>query len=228
MLFCSCCTANSAVVPSCTNPLTQTRNLNQNDLCPRLPYLSISDVRSNSSGRVESENVFIDELLLRKGNEMDPVVYVRNIQAGFVLSYQDPPYSVCGCSDINYFTQEYIDELSKCTTVSGVQVYALKEDSVFSNKFHWLSRDCDEYIGSEVANFSGSGDSVFNENENYVVDGTSANLLQLLACSNGSLCARESDQEGPAAEFYPDQTQKISVTIFYNNNVRIMLIDDAC
>ena len=221
-LIYSCCEASSAVVPSCTNPLTQTRNSDQKDLCPRPPQLSIDDVQDNINGKLDSENVFVDEALLRKGNELDPEVYIRKIQAGFVLSHRDPPYSVCGCSDIEYFTQEYIDQLTECTTVSGAQLYALNQDSMFAGDLEWLSRDCND---SNVVSGSGSGDMLFNGD--YTVDGVSANILQLLACVNESFhdgCDGESRNNRPVAEYYPNQTSQISATIFYNNNVPISIV----
>ena len=236
----SCCEASRAVVPSCTNPLTQTMTTDQSELCPTPPQLSREDTINNATGALHSENVFVDEALLRKGNDMDPAVYIRRMQAGFVLSYRDPPYAVCGCNDIEYFTQEYFSELSECTNTNESQLYALKLDSMFAQYLDWLSRDCDEYTSGNFSgesyigiggsgrrsgsSFCGPGGCVQTFNEGYTVDGVSANLLQLLACGNDTLhsgCNGESGQDRPAAEYYLEQTPQISATVFYNNNVRM-------
>ena len=245
------------MVPSCTNPLTQKKTTVQQDLCPRPPQLSLNDAENIVTGRLDSETVFVDETLLRKGSGMDPEVYIRRIQAGFVLSYHDPPYAVCGCKDVDYFTQEYIAQFSECTNTAGVQMYALKQDSLFAQYLDWLSRNCDEYTsgsctsgsgasgdgasgsgatgsgvsgsgvsGSGVSGSgaSGSGASINMFKGDYAVDGVSANLLQLLACTNTSYhseCEGGSGKDRPVAEYYPSQTPPIhvSATIFYNNNV---------
>ena len=215
----------------------------QQDLCPTPPQLSLNDAENDASGRLESENVFVDETLLRKGNDMDPEVFIRRIQAGFVLSYRDPPFSVCGCNNVDIFSQQYVSELSECTSSGGAQIYALKQDSQFSQSFDWLDRDCGEYSsgsGSSGSGSSGSGSGASGSGASgssasgsgsgpvfsgdYAVDGVSANLLQLLACSNvtntNSGCDGESEEQRPAAEYYPDQSPQISATVFYNNNVK--------
>ena len=220
LLLHSCCTANSAVVPSCTNPLTQTKKVDQQDLCPRPPQVSLDDVQNNSTGRLDSETVFVDETLLRKGTDMSPDVYIRRIQAGFVLSYRDPPYAACACNDVDFFTNKYVNELSECTRAAGAQVFALKRDSEFVQYFDWLSRDCDE--NTSWSGVHGSSADVFRGD--YTVDGMSANWLQLLACVNESFhhgCDGEKSNDRPMAEYYPDQTPQVSATIFYNNNVCI-------
>ena len=206
------------MVPSCTNPLTQTKKPNQQDLCPRPPQVSLDDAQNNSTGRLDSETVFVDEALLRKGTDMSPDVYIRRIQAGFVLSYRDPPYAACACSDVDFFTNKYISELSECTRAAGAQVFALKRDSEFVQYFDWLSRDCDE--NTSWSGIRGSSTNVFSGD--YAVDGVSANWLQLLACTNESFhcgCDGEDGDDRPMAEYYPDQTPQVSATIFYNNNV---------
>ncbi|CAI8053623.1 ATP-binding cassette sub-family A member 3 [Geodia barretti] len=207
-----CCKANKAVVPSCTNPLTQTRSPDQEDLCPQPPQVSVDDAESNATGRLESETVFVDETLLRKGNDMSPDVYIRRIQAGFVISYRDPPYAACGCNDADSFSQNYVNSLSECTRSDGAQVYALRQRTQF---FDWLSRDCDEG-GSGSGSGSGSGVAPFSMD--YAVDGLSANLLQLMACAENSSCDGENSTVRPTAEFYPKELPQIAVTVYYNNN----------
>ena len=212
------------MVPSCTNPLTQSSSSNQKDFCPRPPQVSLDDVENNATGRLDSETVFVDETLLRKGINMAPEVYIRRIQAGFVLSYRDPPYAACSCSDSNVFAQKYFDELSECTSVDGAQVYALKQENQLFDYFSWLSRECDEDGSGESGGGqngggmgSGSGGNAFSNG--YLVDGVSANLLQMMACSNQS-CDRETKTNRPTAEYFPTDVPGVSATIYYNNNVR--------
>ena len=206
------------MVPSCTNPLTQTKTPGQQNLCPRPPQVSLDDVQTNSTGRLDSETVFVDETLLRKGTDMGPDVYIRRIQAGFVLSYRDPPYAACACNDVDFFTNEYVSELTECTQAAGAQVFALKHDSEFAQYFDWLSRDCKE--NNSWSGVSGNSADVFSGD--YAVDGVSANWLQLLSCANERFrggCDGEKDSDRPVAEYYPNQTPQVSATIFYNNNV---------
>ena len=110
----SCCETKKDPVPTCTNPLTQANQLDQEKLCPTPPKLSNSDLTSSTMGRPDSDTVFIDEVLLRKGVRMDPDVYIQRVQAGFVVGRRDPPYSACGCWNSCYFAKVYIDQLTAC------------------------------------------------------------------------------------------------------------------
>ena len=202
------------MVPSCTNPLTQSRSSKQKDLCPQPPQVSLDDAERNATGRLDSDTVFVDETLLRKGNDMSPDVYIRRIQAGFVISYRDPPYTACGCTDTDCFAEKYVSMLSECTRLDGAQVYALRQRDLY---FDWLSRDCDE-AGSGSG--SGSG-GVGPFSMDYAVDGLSANLLQLMACAVNGSCGGENATVCPTAEFYPQEPPQVSTTVYYNNNVCI-------
>ena len=223
-----CCEAGRATVPTCTNPLTQTRDTNSEDLCPTPPQVSLSDVAGGARGRVESDTVFLDEALLRRATDMDPEVYIRRIQAGFLVSYRDPSYSVCGCSDTEFFATEYVGELADCRRVQGAEMYALRDDSTLATPLTWLSDECPQFNGS------GSGSEAGNSTEylfngNYLVDGVSANLLQNSACAVNSStgksvgCMCESFDNRPVGKYYPDQTPQITATVFYNNNVSVQL-----
>lgn len=220
-----CCRAAEATVPTCTNPLTQTRETNSADLCPTPPQVSLTDVASGAQGRVESDTVFLNEALLRKATDMDPEVYIRRIQAGFLVSYRDPPYSGCGCSDPGFFEREYVGSLAECRRVQGAEMYALRDDSPLATPLTWLSDECLQFDGSG----SGSGSEAGNRTEylfngTYLVDGASANLLQNSACQVDSTdepvgCMSESFDNRPVGKYYPDQTRQITATVFYNNNV---------
>jgi ATP-binding cassette subfamily A (ABC1) protein 3 len=211
-----CCRASRGTVPSCTNPLSQTRDTDQQDLCPFPPQVSVGD---NLTGGLDSETVFVDEFLLRKGNDMAPAVYIRRFQAGFVLSSRDPPYAACGCSNVDFFTQEYIGELSECVSLEGSSVYALKETSEYAQYFHWLSRNCGTSGRGSGSGGEGSG-TIFNGD--YAVDGTSANFLQLLSCFGNETfqtgCCGGYRGERPPAQYFPEQTPQLSAIIYYNNN----------
>ena len=187
--------------------------------------MSLDDAESNATGRLDSETVFVDETLLRKGTNMAPEVYIRRVQAGFVLSYRDPPYAACGCSDSETFAQQYLSELSECIQTDGDQVYALKQDHKY---FSWLSRVCDErgsgQSGSGMDGSSGGiGSGSMRFSKGYEVDGLSANLLQILACGNQS-CDGETSNNRPVAKFFPTEIPQVSATVYYNNNVCMCVV----
>lgn len=217
------------MVPTCTNPLYQTRSTNQQELCPKPPQVSVADVRNNTSGPLDSDNVFVDETLLRKGAELGPEVYVRRIQAGFVISYRDPPYAACGCSEPDSFVENYINELSQCTSSDGSEIYALRPDSEISQCFNWLDRDCSgasesttiyhsAISGNGSGNGSGSGGGGDTEfTRGYEVDGLSANVLQVASCAN--LSCGGSNSPRPIAKFFQKEPPEIAATVYYNNNV---------
>ena len=218
----SCCEAQKDPVPTCTNPLTQANQPDQEKLCPASPKLSISDLTSSTIGRLDSDTVFVDEALLRKAVRMDPDVYIRRVQAGIVVSHRDPPYSTCGCRNSRYFSKEYINPLTACRIVDGAEMYALRENSASYEMLTWLVEECPQYNSSGSGSGSGSGGGVFSGD--YLVDGPSANTLQFSSCADDEVgplgCMGEAFGDRPLGQYYPDQASQITATVFYNNNVR--------
>ena len=106
--FFSCCnsTISSNVLSSCTNPLYNYLNFGQptrSQFCPSPPKLSYSAASSmpQPSGPLDSQNVYVAELLLELATDLTPDIFFRRFQAGFSLTTREPRHSVCGCTQPN-------------------------------------------------------------------------------------------------------------------------------
>ena len=78
------CEASVDIPPSCTNPDTQ---FSIGDLCPSPPKLSLNDYLTDTTGRLDSDNTYVNEYLLRIAERMGASTYSSRVQGGFTLSY---------------------------------------------------------------------------------------------------------------------------------------------
>ena len=150
---------------------------------------------TNSTGRLDSDNTYIAEYLLREADRADiPLDFFREYQAGFVItSERDPAFSVCGCS-IRSETCELFP-LFESADVNECPYYNLTEDG-----------------GVCPAEVPGC----------YSVDGAAANYIQEnVYCSSDNVSVVMCGKGGkrPVGATYPDQTEQLSVTVWYNNQV---------
>ena len=221
-VICRCCTASTTTAPTCTNPITQLDESTRSDLCPSPPRVSVADVVNGTTGRLDSDLTYVDEVLLEEAIDLDPDVYIRRIQAGFVMSYRDPPYAACGCNstDPTRFISS-LQGISECREVDGTPIYALRQDLQWLNQsLPWLNDDtCPLFDGSSASGGNGGDCDQCAISDDYLVDGSSANILQGLLCSLGTEdnC---SHVDRPVAAYTPNQTrEQITATVYYNNNV---------
>ena len=205
-VICRCCTASTTTAPTCTNPITQLDESTRSDLCPSPPRVSVADVVNGTTGRLDSDLTYVDEVLLEEAIDLDPDVYIRRIQAGFVMSYRDPPYAACGCNstDPTRFISS-LEEVSVCIEVDGAPIYARQDLS-------WLDDTC-PLSGANGGNGGDCDQCAISDD--YLVDGSSANFLQHSLCSDNC-----SHVDRPVAAYTPNQTrEQITATVYYNNNV---------
>lgn len=212
---------------SCTNPFTQ--NINIESVCPAVPKVSVEDALSGAVGRLDSDNVYVNEYLLQYADELSiPLNYHRRIMGGFTVGRQEPVYSACGCSDATDFTMNYVAPLQQCTdTSSSAPSY------VIPGAFDWYNSSNCLPLAFVGGNVLGSGISLAFAmpilNASVRVDGSSAGVLQGLSCStieasaldsNLELsCGENSTVQRPISAYSPVQTQRTSVTLWYNGKV---------
>ena len=160
---------------------------------------------------------------MEEAQDLEPDVYIRRVQAGFVMSYREPAYAACGCSSVNADVfEETVKQFSVCRTIDGAAIYSLQHSGL-----PWLNETTCPLFGSGSGSgsdkSSGSSSSQLLLDDNYLVDGTSANFQQIFLCSEeiekSSLCHIEKQ---PLAAVAPAQTRRqITATVYYNNNVRL-------
>lgn len=206
---------------SCTSPFTQ--NLKTLTVCPAVPKVSAEDALSGAVGRLDSDNIYVNEYLLQFANELDiPLNYHRRILGGFTIGKQEPVYSACGCSDATDFTSNYVAPLWQCTdAATSAQSY------IIPRAFDWYnSTNC---LPLDSGLLSGGSLSLTTLNASVRVDGSSAGVLQGLSCSTIAAntidstlkqgCGENNTVLRPISAFHPVQTRKRSVTLWYNGKV---------
>ena len=225
---------------SCTNPFTQ--NLNSRTACPAVPKVSVTDALSGTAaGRLDSDNTYVNEYLLQYADQLSDLGdYYMRFLGGFTVGRQEPTYSACGCSDASNFTLNYLVPLHQCSDV------ATSEPSyVIPEAFEWYdSSNCSSLVSEDTVTVpvSGGGSGVSTVtvttlqtlNASVRVDGSSAGALQGLSCSTidaSSLsgvnttaqegCGEDGTSQRPVSAFYPVQTQRTSVTLWYNGKVSV-------
>ena len=208
-----------ALVASCTNPFTQSGEPSVDDLCPSPPRISYDDLKQDATGiRLDSDLVYVDEYLLEKAEDLDAEVYIRRLLGGFVMSYSEPEFGSCGfgneVSDVDELEDIVNSSFTQCRMIDGRDFYILVNSPEF-DFFPWLGNIyyCPLLNGAESG--SGSGEVI---NGNSLVDGFSANLVQSTICN---VINEDDNLTSPLAVYTSDFTkQKISATVYYNNNVK--------
>lgn len=210
LLHCSCCnsTATRNVLRSCSNPLFEfLGSPSKNEICPSPPKLSYTAASAQQpQGLLESQNVYVAELLLQEAQRLTPDVFFRRFQAGFSLTVREPSHSVCGCSvpaDV-CTNSPYITALTDTGGSMNVSRYSFSQICAFSWSSFYLNRSCNEIWtaittipGCAQLNFSSvSADPDLQCNGSlspgplgaYRVDGLSSDVLQVLSQIQNCIC----------------------------------------
>ena len=202
-LLCRCCETREDRPPSCTIPTTQFNMANRNSLCPSPPALSVVEFTDDvtTTGRLDSDNTYVNEYLLRLAENMGGPVYSRRVLGGFTLGQIEPTFSICGCDSFNFnLTEAFrnVTNLQQCKIDSSGTVSTTDLDINCAN---------DDFSGS------GNGNGpVFNGRMN----GIDAASLQRSVCSE----CNQSSSEQPIGSFYRTQLiPTLTATVWYNNNV---------
>lgn len=217
-LCCSrCCKTNDKTTAlSCQGPIGRAPyDAGFGDYCPSPPVLSVTDAYNQSiSGPLDSDNTFVAEYLIEVADKLQPSVFFQEVQAGFVVSYQEPPITFCRLGD-----------MSKSVLFSGL-LSALYNMSAFS----FPDPECDEYIRSCNSSIRDFG--TFNNCKSALecVNSTNYNITSVpgdyyahlpsdtQSVIEDTVCSKY--QQSGAAKVYPDQDDSMTVTIWYNNQVR--------
>lgn len=200
LILCSCCqsTVSRDVLRSCSNPffLTYPSSPSRSRLCPSPPKLSYTAASaSQPAGLLQSQNVYIAELLLRTAQEETPDVFFRRFQAGFSLTVREPPHSVCGCTQTEDVctNSPYISALTTDPTSTGnISRYSFNQPCALAWSFFARDFNCSTAFlgintipGCKDLNFSFTGPelqcnrSLSRPSNAYRVDGLSSDLLQV-------------------------------------------------
>ena len=196
-------------LPSCCNTVDKTSALSCfnspyadiGDYCPSPPKLNIDDYYSNSTlGPLDSYNTYIAEYLIRVAFDVQPSVFFHQVQAGFVVSYQEPALSFCGFSDPTT-AREFIAVLEA---------------------FYYNTTECRSDIKSCIHTFSNCGAALecvknMNITSLPVPGGYYSKFPSDFQGSLQSVCNFDTSY---IAKTYPVQENTPSVTIWYNNQVR--------
>lgn len=187
------------------------------DYCPTPPGLNIDDY-SNSSirGPLDSDNTYVAEYLLGVSDDLQPSVFFQEVQAGFVVSYQEPALTLCGCSD---------SESRQATGLLDI-LYNISAFN-FTAECNETLTACRDELYQGPYDFSSCEDALMNgcvpDDLNITLPGGYyENLpydMQLALLNLKFPCSRQS-----VAKTYPVQEDTLTVTIWYNNQVSYMYV----
>ena len=173
------------------------------DYCPSPPKLNIDDYYSNSTfGPLDSYNTYIAEYLIKVAFDLQPSVFFHQVQAGFVVSYQEPALSFCGLSDPTT-TREFVTVL---------EAFYYDNNTV-------CNEEIDNCISS-VSNCEAAVNCVKNKNVPSlpVPGGYYSKFPYDFTRSLEDVC--DYFDSSYIAKTYPVQENALTVTIWYNNQVR--------
>lgn len=228
-------------LPSCTHPLTQNTNFEENQFCPSSPQISLQDLLTNSTaGPFDTYTAYMDEVLMRLSHDITPPVFTRRVMGGFVVQHRrDPPYTACGCSSntAEKICQTSFEPLLECgVSSSDNPVYVIPLPNIIQNQGNVcpilgsvLSTQNNQSTDNSDSNSRGNGTSTCDSlqfQSGYVVDGLGADLLSAGSCMCGSEDSGSGDQCGTCeivgdvpAHYYQETEDIFSVTVWYNNRV---------
>ena len=176
----------------------------------------MSDAYNGSlSGPLDSDNTFVAEYLIGIADKLEPSVFFQDVQAGFVVSYQEPPLSFCRLADGNQ-TLTFSTLLSALYNRSAFtfnqscdDYLTLCYENITSGSFGCdCALECVESVVPDIGNVTSlPGDyySRLPSDTQYVIQEPVCGKLQ-----------------AGVAKVYPDQEDTLTVTIWYNNQVRAM------
>ena len=215
-----CCEATDVIPPTCTYPWIQNIDTLGEIACPAPPRVSYEDVTNNETGRLDSVLTFVDEYLLHRAEDLEPDVYKRRLQGGFIMSYMEPEFGTCGLTSNPELSNEAIVDGSflLCREIQGTDYYTLdtfeyqKALAASRTNGNWLYSD--ENCNSDRSMNSSGLDSTGLDSDS-LVDGFSAGIVQEAVC-----LMDKSDNRPPALYIANTQQQmKMAATVYYNNEV---------
>ena len=207
-------------------PLSAPHDATIGAYCPTPPVLSLTDTYNTSiSGPLDTHSTFIAEYLLGVADKLEPSVFFHEVQAGFVVSYLEPPLSFCRLPDsedtlkfsallsILYNQSQFdfnnltcINYLDMCLEDLELEEIPDPNKDIFKYCKKALDlRGCVDSAVSNVSTLPGDFYTSLPYDLQY--------LIQNPACN---------DYTGTpsVARVYPDQENIMTVTIWYNNQVR--------
>ena len=182
--------------------------------CPASPQLSVNDALNGSvSGPLDSDNTYIAEYLLRVSDDLLPSVFFHEVQAGFVVSYQEPALSFCKQNDATD-NRKIVALLEILANMSAFnfndeecnETLLMCRDEIYAGNFSACKRalELDNCVGDVLPNITTIPGSFYNS--------LPYNLQQYLY---GYLCPSSES----VTKVYPVQDNTMTVTIWYNNQV---------
>ena len=191
------------------------------------------------TGRVDGENPFVAEQLLRVAKDLSADVFFDRYMAGFSIAYRDAPFSVCGCSSRGVTCTEYLDPLLTYSfSDTGCVAPEIGNCPNETDSRASIVRTCVGSLASSCNLTSLYGTCQFSTSPplnatecaaadplpgNYSIDGLCGDFLTVLSCnamaSQFSNCGTFSER--PISASFPQQDTEVSATVWYNNAVRL-------
>ena len=183
---------------------------------------------------------------MRLSHGITPPVFTRRVVGGFVVQYRrDPPYSVCGCSNVSVCRSSFsaLQECGRVESNTSHPIYvvpsliqtrvcpALGSCDVHSGTSENRSRDSGDVCSSDDVMVGGCDSVELRDSvelgRGYEVDGHSTDILMshcVCGCGDnvtggGCECGEGEGERMVSAHYYQESEETLSVTVWYNNRV---------
>ena len=188
------------------------------DYCPAPPELNIEDI-DNSTGPLDSDNTYIAEYLVKVATDVQPSVFFQQVQAGFVISHQEPAVSFCGISDGTSKELSGLLEILYHTISAYDPPTPSCEDSFTSCADDDDLCACVEALGCVNATLSTGPNSTLPGNYYKNISAHIQTGLEQIVCNVDEVGCHASGTPDSLAQIYPVQSDTLTVTVWYNNQV---------
>ena len=210
--ICSCCnTFYKTAALSCNDAVSGPTDASIGHYCPLPPQMSIDDaINSSAAGPLDSDNTFIAEYLLEASNDLQPLVFFQEVQAGFVVSYQEPALAFCNMSQSSNETRRLSALLS---VLANISAFNLSSECVMllNNCSEGNASSCLEALTDCVDDALPDISPIPGDYYNNITYDMRL-YLHTYACP-------EEAKGASVAKVYPVQSDTMTVTIWYNNEV---------
>ena len=181
--------------------------------------MSIDDYLNNSTGLLDSDNTYVAEYLLRVAADLQPSVFFQRVQAGFVVSYQEPVLSFCGQTNetLNVELSDLIEAVCNCSTDMPIPSVCRPEIERCEMYLDDTICECEEALeclGKNPFNMTVLPAGYHNNlSYSFQMDFSSS------VCPNDFYECSISDGTNLAAQIYPPEKEALTATVWYNNQV---------
>ena len=176
----------------------------------------MDDYQNNSTGLLDSDNTYVTEYLLKVAKDLQPSVFFQRIQAGFVMSYQEPALSFCALTNetLNIGLNDLIGVLYNYSVDTPTPPECENDIERCNDTDDTCAcKDSLQCLGEHPPNTTALPAGYYNHlNYDFQMNLNDFMCLPDYSCDLGELTSK-------TGQIYPVQKNSLTATVWYNNEV---------